>query len=120
MISAGDILHILSEIHQYSLLLIELKDATTLGISHLAEGKLACFVINKPLKTLERTKVVKEIYEGKASPAVKPLPMEEFLNLIEGSRVRHIWLEAGDAERSELGFLSIAELKTHFRTHSKR
>ena len=120
MISAGDILHILSEVHQYSLLLIELKDATTLGISHLAEGKLTCFVINKPLRTVERTKVVKEIYDGKTSSAVKPLPIEQFLNLIEGSRVKHIWLETGDVERNELGFLSIAELKTHFRTHSKR
>lgn len=120
MISASDVLHIFSEIHQYSMLLIELKDAMTLGISHSKEGKLTCFAVDEPLGAAERGKFVKQIYSGQAPASLRPLPMEQFLSSIEGKKAKHIWLETASDERKELGFLSIAELKTHFRSNSKR
>ena len=120
MISASDVLHIFSEIHQYSMLLIELKDATTLGISHSKEGRLTCFAVDGPLDAAERVKFVKQVYSGQAPSSLRPLPMERFVSSIEGKKPKHIWLETGSDERKELGFLSIAELKTHFRTYSRR
>jgi len=120
MISASDVLHILSEIHQYSVILIELKDSTTVGISHLADGSLGYFCIKRTLTTEERTEVVNEVCIGKAPVAVDTLTMEQFLSAVEGRKPRHIWLETGEAERREFGFMSIAELKAHFRVYSKR
>ena len=120
MISASDVLQILSEIHQFSLILIELKDATTIGISHLPEGKLNCLSVDKALRTSERIRLVNDLYAGKAQNSAASLTMEQFLNAIEGKKPRHIWLETGGTERRELGFMSITELKAHFRIHSKR
>jgi len=120
MMSASDVLHILSEIHQYSVILIELKDATTVGISHPAEGGLNYFSINRALSTGERIRLVNEVCIGKTPNSVDALTMEQFLAAIEGRKPRHIWLEAGETDQKELGFMSIAELKAHFRVHSKR
>jgi hypothetical protein len=120
MISASDVLQVLSEIHQYSIVLIELKEATTIGISQLSNGKLNYFGIARALGSSERAQLVKEIYSGKTLEVVNPLSMEQFLASIEGKKPKHIWLETGGAERKELGFMSIAELKAHFRIHSKR
>jgi len=120
MISASDVLQILSEIHQYSIVLIELRDATTLGISHSSDGKLNYFAVKKALGTSERDQLVKEVYSRTTPDSVNPLSMEQFLAAIEGKKPRHIWLETGRAEQKELGFMSIAELKAHFRIHSKR
>lgn len=120
MISASDVLQILSEIHQFSVILIELKEATTIGISHLPESKLNCFSVDKALRTAERTRFVNEVYAGKTPNSATSLTMEEFLKAIEGKKPRHIWLETGGRERRELGFMSITELKAHFRIHSRR
>ncbi len=120
MISASDVLQILSEIHQFSVILIELKEATTIGISHLPESKLNCFSVDKALRASERMQFVNDLYAGKTSNSVTSLTMEQFLKAIEGKKPRHIWLETGSTERKELGFMSITELKTHFRVHSKR
>jgi len=120
MISASDVLQILSEIHQYSVILIELKDATTIGISHLPEGKLNYFFVQKAIGTEERIQLVNDAYAGKTPNSALALTMEQFLAAIEGKKPRHIWLEAGGTERKELAFMSIAELKAHFRLHSKR
>jgi hypothetical protein len=120
MISASDVLHILSELHQYSLILIELKDATTLGILHSPDGKLSCFLFEGTLRAGERAKIVKEVSSGHATNLLKHLPVEQFLSTIEGKKAKHIWLEAGGKEPKELAFVSIAELKAHLRTHSKR
>ena len=120
MISASDVIHIFSEIRQYSMLLIELKDATTFGISHSKEGKLTCFAVDEPLRAAERVKFVKQVYSGQAPSSLRPLPMERFLTRIEGKKPKHIWLETGSDERKELAFLSISELKTHFRTSRRQ
>lgn len=119
MISASDVLQILSEIHQFSVILIELKEATTIGISHLPEGKLNCFSVEKALRTSDRIKLVSDLYAGKTPNSAASLTMEQFLNAIEGKQPRHIWLETGGTERKELGFMSVTELKAHFRIHSR-
>ena len=120
MISASDVLQILSEVHQYSVILIELKDATTIGICHSSNGNLTYFEVNRALRISERSQLVKEIYSGRTPASKKELSMEQFLIAIEGKKPRHIWLETNGTERRELGFLSISELKAHFRIHPKR
>ena len=120
MISASDVLQILSEIHQYSVILIELRDATTIGISHTPEGKLHCFSVRRTLGTDDRIQLVNDVYIERPPDSVNALTMEQFLDAIEGKKPRHIWLETGGKEPKELGFMSIAELKAHFRIHSKR
>ena len=57
------------------------------------------------------------IYSGAMPQSVKPLALEEFLRGIEGKKAKHIWLEAGGAERREHGFMSISELKAFLRGH---
>ena len=120
MISTSDVLQILSEVHQYSMILIELKNTTTIGICHSSNGNLTYFEVNRALVMSERSHLVKEIYSGRNPASMKELSMEQFLISIEGKRPRHIWLETKDTERRELGFLSISELKAHLRIHPKR
>lgn len=117
MISASDVLQILSELHQYSMILIELRDATTLGIAHSPEGRLNCFIYEGALDAKDRAKLVKEVSDGRTSRLLRLLPVEQFLSTIEGKRTKHIWLEM---DHKELAFVSIAELKAHLRTYSKR
>jgi len=120
MISASDVLQILSEIHQYTVILIELKETPTIGIYHSPEGSLNYFSVKEALSTGERSQLVNEVCVGKTPISVVALTMEQFLAAVEGKKPRHIWLETGETERKELGFMSIAELKAHFRLHSKR
>lgn len=120
MISASDAIQIISEIHQYSMLLVELRDATTLGIVRSAGDKMTYFKFQGTLGQGERGKLVETIYSGEIREPVKALPLEEFLREIEGRKAKHIWLETGGAERREHGFMSISELKAFFRGHSPR
>jgi hypothetical protein len=120
MISANDVLQIISEMHQYSILLLELKDATTLGISHTSDGKLNYFRHKGKLNRTERGNLTREIYSGQIPESIHLLPVEEFLQEIEGKKARHIWLESVGPDRKELGFLSISELETYFRSHPHR
>ncbi len=120
MISANDVLQVISEIHQYSLLLLELKDTTILGILHSETDKVTYFKLTEKLGPLGRSKLVQQIYSGELPETLKPLPVEVFLREIEGKKARHIWLETGGRERKEHGFLSISELKAFFRSHPRR
>ncbi|MGA2971620.1 MAG: hypothetical protein ABSE39_03225 [Candidatus Bathyarchaeia archaeon] len=120
MISANDAIQIISEIHQYSMLLVEFRDATTLGIVHSAGDKMTYFKFQGALGQGERDKLVETIYSGEIREPVKPLALEEFLREIEGRKAKHIWLETGGAERKEHGFMSISELKAFFRGHTPR
>jgi hypothetical protein len=120
MISTSDLLHIISEIHQYSMLLVELRDATTLGIVRSAGDKMTYFKFQGTLGQSERGKLAQTIYSGEIREPVKPLALEEFLREIEGRTPKHIWLETGGAERKEHGFMSISELKAFFRGHTAK
>jgi hypothetical protein len=118
MITASDVLHILSEIHQYSMLLVELRDTTILGVTQSPDGKLNYFKIQGSLSPAERRILVDKMYEGEWPATTTHLLVEDFLLEIEGKKPKHIWLETGGADRRELGFMSISELKSHFRSHT--
>ena len=118
MISASDVLQILSEVHQYSMILLELSDATTVGISHSADGKLNCFIFEGTLRLSDRKRLVKEVLREHHPPLLKHLPLERLLTLIEGKKTKHIWLETQHPERKEMAFVSITELKAYLRTDS--
>jgi hypothetical protein len=118
MISANDVLQVISEIHQYSLLFIELRTAATLGIMHTSSDAMSYFKFEGSLKHSERRALVNEIYGGQIPGTLKSLTVEEFLHEIEGKMAKHIWLETVGKEPTEHGFLSISELKTFFRRRS--
>lgn len=119
MISASDVLQIITEIHQYSMLLLELKESDTLGILHTAGDRMTYFRLDGKLDSAERARLVKRIYAGQTVENVKPLTVEGFLRQIEGRKAKHIWLETGGGERKEYGFMTISELKSFFRSHSR-
>lgn len=116
MISVNDVLHVINEIHQYSLLLLELKDASTFGILHFPKEKLNYFRVERKLGRQERIDLIQRISGGEVPADVRHLTVDQFLQEIEGKKARHIWLETVEPERKELAFLSIAELKAFLRT----
>lgn len=115
MTSANDVLQVISQIHQHSILLLELKDAVTLGILHTQRGKLNYFRLEGKLGRQERANLVQQIHDQKAPESLLSLPVEEFLREIEGKRTRHIWFETVEPERKENGFISISELNSFLR-----
>jgi hypothetical protein len=120
MISASDVLQIMSEIHQYSMLLLELREATTLGISHSGGDRMTYFMLEGRLGHVERKKLARAFYSGEVPEGVTALGVEDFLGEIEGRKAKHIWLETGEKEHKEHGFASISELKAFFRGHAPR
>lgn len=102
------------------MLLLELKDATIIGISHDSNGKLNYFKCKGKLSPSERGNLTQQLYLGQTPESIDLLHVEELIMEIEGKKARHIWLESAGPERKELGFLSISELKAHFRTHPQR
>ena len=120
MISASDVLHIISEIHQYSMLLIELKEPATLGILHSVDDRMVCFKLSGMLNQPQRSELVNMLYLGNLPKAVKTLALDDFLKEIEGKKARHIWLETGGSERKEHAFVSISELKAFLRSRAPR
>jgi hypothetical protein len=120
MISVNDALQLISEIHQYSMLLLEFKDATTLGIWHYAKEGVSYFKLQGKLGRRERADLVQKIYGGKMAEPLIPLPVDEFLREIGSKKARHIWLETVEPERKELAFLSISELKAFLKSWRSR
>lgn len=120
MISMNDALQVINEIHQYSMLILELKDATTLGIWHYPKDRVSYFRLDGKLGRKERVELVQRIYARKMTEQMVPLSVDEFLRGIEGKRARHIWLETLEPERRELAFLSISELKTFLKSGRNR
>jgi hypothetical protein len=120
MISANDVLQIISEIHQYSMLLIELRNETTLGIMRSSNDKVSYFRVEGKLLGKVRVELVRSLYASETPESLHILTLDQFLQNIEGKMARHIWLESGGTNSREMAFLSIAELKSHFRTHARR
>jgi hypothetical protein len=120
MISANDALQLISELHQYSMLLLELKDATTLGIWHHPKDRVSYFRSHVKLGRKERAELVQTVSARKIPEQLVPLSVDEFLEGVEGKRARHIWLETLEPEHRELAFLSIAELKTFLKSERNR
>jgi len=117
MISVTDVLQIISEIHQYSMLLIELKEDGTVGITRSTGDTMTCFKMAINPKRADREALASKICAGEVPSAVRTVTVEEFLGEVEGKKVRHIWLESAGKGSKEHGFVSISELKTFFRTH---
>jgi len=120
MISANDVLQVISEIHQYSMLFLELKDAATFGICHYPKDRVSYFRVDRKLKRQERSDLVQEIYAGAMPNSLVSLSVDAFLQAIDGQKTRHIWLETLEPERKELAFLSISELKTFLKSWRSR
>jgi hypothetical protein len=117
MISANDVLQAISEIHQYSMLLIELKNSTTVVIRHSLDGTMGYFKMAGNLKPSERHALAKKTPKETQLPNLKHITIEELINEVDGQTANHIWLEAMGADRREHAFLSIAELKAFLRTN---
>jgi hypothetical protein len=77
MISASDVLQAISEIHQYSMLLIELKDSTTVGILHSGGDLTSYFKLEGGLKHSERLALARRYKEGNPPDNLKALTVEE-------------------------------------------
>lgn len=120
MISTNDLLQVISEIHQYSILFIELRDATTFGILHSSNEKLSYFRFQRKMRPRERENLVQVLTSGNPPDFLQHLSVEDFLREVEGKKARHIWLETRGKDRRELAFVSIAELKGFFQSHSRR
>ena len=120
MISANDVLHAISEIHQYSMLLIELKNATTVVVQHSADGTMSYFMCEGSLNPGERATLAKRLPRGDQFKPLRALSIAELIEEVDGQKANHIWLEAMGRERREHAFLSIAELKAFLRTNPQR
>jgi len=119
MISANDVLQAISEIHQYSMLLIELKNSTTVVIRHSGDGTMSYFKIAGTLKPSERAALARSMPKEE-SMLLKSLSIGELIDELDGQKAHHIWLEAMGVDRKEHAFLSISELKTFLRTNPHR
>ena len=120
MISANDVLHAISEIHQYSMLLIELKNSTTVGILHAADGTMSYFKVAGSLKPSERATLARGLSRENLATTLKALSIGELIDEVDGQKANHIWLEAIGHQRREHAFLSIAELKAFLRGNTQR
>jgi len=120
MISANDVLQAISEIHQYSMLLIELKSSTTVVIRHSGDGTMSYFKLEGSLKPTERHALAKIMPKESQTTNLRHITIEELISEVDGQTAKHIWLEGMGEERIEHGFLSIAELKAFLRTNPQR
>jgi hypothetical protein len=120
MISGNDVLQAISEIHQYSMLLIELKNSTTVVIRHSVDGTMSYFKVEGSLKPNERRALARRMPKDNQLTNLRHLTIEELIGEVDGQRAHHIWLEAMGADRREHGFLSIAELKAFLRSNPQR
>ena len=120
MISTNDVLQIISEIHQYSMLLLELKDAATFGILHFGKDKVNYLRFEGKLGRQERVDLMQKLSSGHVPDPVLAIPVDQFVQEIEGKKARHIWLETVEPDRKEMGFASIAELKSYLKSGRSR
>jgi len=120
MISANDVLQAISEIHQYSMLLIELKNSTTVVIQHSTDGTMNYFKLEGSLNAPERASLARSAPKSGRLIHLRTLTIGELIDELEGQRAHHIWLEAMGHDKKEHGFLSIAELKAFLRTNPHR
>ena len=120
MITANDMLQAISEIHQYSMLLIELKNSTTVVIRHAVDGTMSYFKVEGSLKPGERHALARRTPKENQLANLRHLTIEELIGEVDGQTANHIWLEAMGADRREHVFLSFAELKSFLRTNPQR
>lgn len=116
MISEAEILHIINEIHQYDVILIELKDRTVFGIGKGIESAPIYFRTTTAARTAEERRVLSDDIAGSGHGGhVDPVTLETLLNGLRGMKTRHVWLEMRTDPRHEIAFLNLKELETFLR-----
>jgi hypothetical protein len=118
MISEAEILHIVSEIHQYDVVLIELRDGTVFGIAKGSESTPTYFRTRRASRTADERRVLLETVVGARDEGhVDAVTLETLLNGLRGMKTRHVWLEGRTEPRHEMAFLNLKELAAFLRKH---
>jgi len=118
MISEAEILHIVNEIHQYDLVLIELKDGTLFGIAKGADAIPTYFRTRELARTPEdRRALLQTVVAPQGEGQVDSVTLDTLLNGLRGMKTRHVWLERRTEPRHEMAFLNLKELQTFLRKH---
>jgi len=118
MISEAEILHIVSEIHQYDVVLMELKDGTVFGIAKGAESTPMYFRTREAVRApVDRRALLQNAVESRGEGDVDSVTLDTLLNGLRGMKTRHVWLERRTEPRHEMAFLNLRELQTFLRKH---
>ncbi len=118
MISEVEILHIINEIHQYDVILVELKDETVFGISKGAQSAPEYFRTRAPARTTsDRRALLDALAASRPEPHVDQITLDTLLNGLRGMKTRHVWLERRTEPRHEMAFLNLKELTSFLRRH---
>jgi hypothetical protein len=116
MISEAEILHIISEVHQYDIVLVELRDGTAFGILKGTHGKPRYFQIKTTAHTpQERRAMIDLLVSSGSEHFVDDITLETLLNGLRGMKPRRVWLERRDDPAHEMAFLSLRELEAYLR-----
>jgi len=118
MISEAEILHIVNEIHQYDVVLMELRDGTVFGVAKGAESTPMYFRTVKAARTPDERRILLETVAGSEDEGhVDAVTLETLLNGLRGMKTRHVWLERKTEPRHEMAFLNLKELGAFLRKH---
>jgi hypothetical protein len=118
MISEAEILHIVNEIHQYDVLLMELKDGTIFGVAKGSGYTPIYFRTRRASRTPDERRMLLETVMGARDEGhVDAVTFETLLNGLRGMKTRHVWLERRTKPRHEMAFLNLKELGVFLRKH---
>jgi hypothetical protein len=118
MISEAEILHIVSEIHQYDVVVMELKDGTVFGIAKRDESGPTYFRARSAARNPEeRRNLLDAIKDARDEGHVDSVTLDTLLNGLRGMKTRHVWLERRREPRREMAFLNLKELQSFLRRH---
>jgi hypothetical protein len=118
MISEVEILHIVNEIHQYDVVLMELRDGTVFGIAKGSESTPMYFRTRRAARTADERRTLLETVTGLQDEGhADAVTLETLLNGLRGMRTRHVWLERRTEPRHEMAFLNLKELEVFLREH---
>ena len=116
MISEAEILHVVNEIHQYDLVLIELKDGTIFGIAKGIDSVPIYFRTRRAARTTdERRAFLESVMASGGEGHVDSVALDTLLNGLRGMKTRHVWLERRTEPRHEMAFLNLKELEVFLR-----
>jgi hypothetical protein len=118
MISEGEILQIVNEIHQYDLILMELKDGTIFGIAKGIDSVPTYFRTRRAARTAdERRAFLESVMAFRGEGHIDSVTLDTLLNGLRGMKTRHVWLERRSEPRHEMAFLNLKELEVFLRKH---
>lgn len=116
MIAENDLIDVINEIHQYSVLLIETQDKFLFGVYRDPSNRAAYLHASSELLTrVSRSELSAQIAGDITPPGVSKIALDDFLKGLSGKKARHIWLESVGRKRTEMGFMSVRELKAFLR-----